>query len=364
MVTARHARVGLAVVLAACGCGAADASTAAPASTGQTSPPPSLPGLRAIVASKRLHIGIGTAIGEYFGRTDAAGALYDAVLKKEFDVVTPENDLKMSAIRPDRATFRFTRPDAMLAYATANGMRMRGHTLVWGNQLPSWLTGRSWTRAEAMVLLDEHITNTVAHYNGKLAAWDVVNEAFNEDGTYKPNFWYTAIGPSYVEQAFRAAAAADPTARLFYNDYNIETIGSKSNVVRAMIADFKSRGVPIHGVGLQGHFIGGQTPSVGALRENMTQFANLGVAVQVTELDVRLPTPASAAGLQTQAQDYATVMRACLEVTACDMVVVWGFSDLSSWVPSTFPGMGAATLFDSSFQPKPAYFSVNDLLAQ
>jgi len=351
------------LVAAACGGGSVGGAPTAPATPATPSVPAAPTPLRTLAETRTLHIGVGTAIGTYFNRTDAAGTQYMAVLKREFNVVTPENDLKFSAVRPSRATFRFARPDSMLEFATANGMRMRGHTLVWHNQLPSWLTGGSWTPAEGVALLDEHIASVVGHYKGKIATWDVVNEAFDDSGVPRTTFWSTLIGPSYIAQAFRSAAAADPSAKLFYNDYNIETIGAKSNAVLAMLAGLKASGVPVHGVGLQAHFIAGQTPSHDALVANMNRFAALGLTIEITELDIRVPVPASAAALQTQAQNYAEVVRACLDVPACDMVVTWGFTDLSSWVPSTFAGQGAALLFDESFQPKPAYTAVNTLLA-
>jgi endo-1,4-beta-xylanase len=358
----------LAMLLVGAACGGASSNSgptgpAAPSTPATPTVPAAVTPLRVLAETRRLHIGVGTAIGSYFNRTDAAGAQYMAVLGREFNVVTPENDLKFSAVRPTRGTFRFARPDSMLEFATANGMRMRGHTLVWHNQLSTWLTSGSWTQAEGVALLDEHISTVVGHYKGKIAAWDVVNEAFDDAGAPRATFWSTLIGPSYIAQAFRTAATADPGAKLFYNDYNIETIGAKSNAVLAMLTELKAGGVPVHGVGMQAHFVAGQTPSRDALVANMNRFAALGLAIQITELDIRVQTPASAAALQTQAQDYANVVRACLDVPACDMVVTWGFTDLSSWVPSTFAGQGAALLFDESFQPKPAYTSINALLA-
>ena len=351
------------LLVAACGGTSGSAGPTGPSAPAMPSAPAAATPLRALAESRNLHIGVGTAIGSYFNRTDAVGAQYMALLKREFNVVTPENDLKFSAVRPTRGTFRFARPDSMLEFATANGMRMRGHTLVWHNQLSTWLTSGTWTQAEGVALLDEHISTVVGRYKGKIAAWDVVNEAFNDDGSPRTTFWSTLIGPAYVAQAFRTAAAADPDAKLFYNDYNIETIGDKSNAVLSMLTELKSAGVPVHGVGLQAHFVVGQTPSRDALVANMSRFAALGLKIQITELDIRMPVPASAAALQTQAQNYADVVRACLDVPACDMVVSWGFTDLSSWVPGVFAGQGAALLFDESFQPKPAYTAVNAVLA-
>ena len=356
--------LGLALALACGGSGGATPTTPTPpAPTVPVTPVVTVP-LRKIAETRQLRIGVGTAVGSYFGRTDAAGTEYAAVLAREFNVLTPENELKFDAIRPNRATFNYTRPDAMLAFAIANGMKVRGHTLVWHSQLPQWLTGGTWTRAEGVALLDEHVTAVAGHYKGKLAAWDVVNEAFNENGTLRASFWNNLIGRSYIEQAFRTAAAADPAAQLYYNDYNIETIGAKSDSTLALLADLKARGVPVHGVGMQAHFIVGQSPSFDALVANMSRFAALGLKIQITELDIRMPTPSTPALLQTQAQNYADVFRACLAVSACDMVVMWGFTDLSSWIPGTFPGMGAALLYDAAFVAKPAYTAVNELLGR
>lgn len=351
------------LMVAACGGTSGSSVPTGPSTPGTPSVPAATTPLRTLAESRNLRIGIGTAMGSYFNRTDAVGKQYMDLLAREFNVATPENDLKFSVIRPTRATFRFARPDSMLEFATASGMRMRGHTLVWHNQLASWLTSGTWSRSEGVALLDEHISTVVGHYKGKFAAWDVVNEAFNDDGSPRTSFWSTLIGPTYIAQAFRTAAAADPDAKLFYNDYNIETIGAKSNAVLSMLTDLKAAGVPVHGVGLQAHFIVGQTPSRDALVANMSRFAALGLKIQITELDIRMPVPASAAALQMQAQNYADVVRACLDVPACDMVVTWGFTDRSSWVPDFFAGQGAALLFDESFQPKPAYTAVNAVLA-
>lgn len=345
-------------VVAACG---GEAGSVAPVPVIPTPVTVTVP-LRKLAEDRGLHIAMGTAVGSYFGRTDAAGVQYAQVLAREFNEITAENEMKFSSLRPNRATYNFARPDSMVAFAKANNMKVRGHTLAFGSQLPAWLTNGTWTPAEVRALLDEHINGTVTHYKGQIAAWDVVNEAVNENGTLKATFWSNALGKAYIEQAFRSAAVADPAAALFYNDYNIETIGAKSDSVYEMLRDFKARGVPVQGVGFQAHFIVGQTPTKEALVANMARFAALGLKIQFTELDIRLTLPATASTLATQATSYADVVRACLETPACDMIVMWGFTDLSSWIPGTFPGMGAALLFDAGFLPKPAYSAVNDLL--
>lgn len=334
-----------------------------------TGPPPPLPRqldpLRKVIADRGLKIGIGTAIGSLFNNTtDPAAGQYMTVLTREFNVITPENDMKFGPLRPAQNQFRFVRADSMVAFAAANGMKVRGHTLVWHQQLASWLTGGSWTTDQVKALLDEHITTVVSHYKGQLSAWDVVNEAFDDDGGARTaSFWYSKIGSGYVEQAFKTARAADPDTPLFYNDYNIEGMNAKSDAVYAMLADFKARGVPVDGIGVQMHLIAGALPPLASIQQNFARLAGLGLKIHITELDVRMNLPATQEMLATQAQNYRDVFNICLQQSACEMVVMWGFTDRSSWVPGTFPGQGDALIFDSSFQPKPAYTAINNLLA-
>lgn len=346
-------------VVLACG------SPSAPVQTpgGQLPPPATLDPLRKVIADRSLPIGVGTAVGALFNTSDAVGLQYNTVFIREFNVITPENDLKFGPLRPSRAAFNYARADAMLQVAKANGMKMRGHTLVWHSQLASWLTGGTWTADEARQLLDEHVTNVVTHYRGELAAWDVVNEAFDDSPKLRAGFWANSIGRGYIEQAFRTARAADPDVPLYYNDYNIEGINAKSDSVHALLSDLRARGVPVNGVGMQMHLIAGQLPSLTQMRENFERFAGLGLKIQITELDIRVPLPATPQSLQTQAANYRDVFDLCLQVPACDMVVTWGFTDRSSWIPSVFPGQGDALLFDNEFRPKPAYYSVHTLLS-
>ena len=329
-------------------------------------PPPvtSATPLRKLAEDRRLHIKVGTAVGALFNTSDAVGTQYMTVLAREFNELTPENDMKFGPLRPSRDVYRYARADSMMAFAKANGMRVRGHTLAWHSQLPGWLTSGTWTKTQAKELLDEHITNVVGHFKGQLAAWDVVNEAYTDGSTtLRSSFWAEHIGREYIEQAFRTARAADPDVLLFYNDYNIEATGSKADSVYSLLSDFKARGVPVDGVGMQMHLIVGALPSLSSMQQNFQRFAALGLKIHVTELDIRMPTPATSSNLQTQAQNYRDVFTLCLEIQACEMVVMWGFTDRASWVPGTFPGQGDALLFDASFQPKPAYTAVNDLLA-
>lgn len=298
------------------------------------------------------------AHGITFGAAADANRLsttqYTDLLSQQFTGITAENEMKWDAIEPTRGTFTFGPADALVSFAQSHHMRVRGHNLVWHNQLASWVSTIT-SGTDLLQAMRDHIAGEAGHFRGKVVSWDVVNEAFNEDGTRRASIFQQEIGGIYLEDAFRAAHAADPHALLCYNDFNIEGINAKSDAVFAMVKDFKARGVPIGCVGFQAHLIVGEVPS--SFQANLQRFARLGVTVQITELDVRMPTPASTANLQQQAKDYQSVIQACLGVFRCNDITTWGVYDGASWVPGTFPGQGAALLFDTNFNKKPAYFA-------
>lgn len=206
--------------------------------------------------------------------------------------------------------------------------------------------------------MQAHITSEVTHYKGQCYCWDVVNEALNDNGTYRSWTLYDVIGPAYIPLAFEAAAAADPHAKLYYNDYNIEYASAKASAAQDLIRSIRAYGARIDGIGLESHFIVGETPTAAAQAANMAQFAALGVEVAVTELDVRQTLPETPAQDQQQARDYVSTVSACLQTSDCVGVTVWDFDDAYSWVPATFAGQGAADLFNPQLLPKPAYQSV------
>ena len=179
----------------------------------------------------------------------------------------------------------------------------------------------------------------------------MVNEPFNEDGTYRQTLWYNGLGADYIADALTAARAADPAAKLYINDYNIEGIDAKSDAMYNLVKSLKAQGVPIDGVGLQAHLILGQVPAT--LQQNIQRFADLGVDVAITELDIRMQLPAdgaklAAAGRRLQGRDQG--LRGGDPLLG---VTVWGFTDSDSWVPDTFSGQGAATPYDENYAPKP-----------
>jgi endo-1,4-beta-xylanase len=353
--------ISLAFSLAAAACGGGSSEVIAP---GQPYTPPPTAGadttpLRVYAARRNLLIG--AAIDRGFRLTGSDGSTFRSIMSKQFGILTPENDMKFDHLHPARDTYRFASADSLVAFAESNGMRVRGHNLVWHSQLPSWLTTGTWPAAEAQQVLTDHIATVVSHYRGHVLEWDVVNEALADDGSLRPGFWTDHIGRTYIEAAFQAARAADPNAGLFYNDYNIEGLGAKSDSAYVMVKDLLARGVPITGVGFESHFVLGGVP--GTLAANIARFAALGLQVHITELDVRIQAPTTPAALQTQAQNYREVVSACMSSPACNVIVLWGFTDRESWIPSTFPGWGDALIYDASYQPKPAYTAIQRLLA-
>ncbi|MFI6660926.1 endo-1,4-beta-xylanase [Streptomyces sp. NPDC050523] len=285
---------------------------------------------------------------------------YGDIAGAQFNSLTPGNAMKWGTVEPSQGSFNWSEADQIVAFAQAHHQQVRGHTLVWHSQNPSWLTNGTWTSAQLSTLLQNHISTEVGRYKGEIAAWDVVNEPFNEDGTYRSTLWYDGLGADYIANALTWAHAADPGARLYINDYNVEGVGAKSNALYNLVKNLKGRGVPIDGVGLQTHLILGQVPS--SLQQNIQRFADLGVDVAITELDVRMALAADTAKLAQQAADYKTVVNACAAVARCAGVTVWGFTDSDSWVPSTFPGYGAATPYDENYAPKPAYSAIAEAL--
>jgi endo-1,4-beta-xylanase len=295
------------------------------------------------------------AKSRYFGTALTAGDLSVSaesnLAAAQFDMVTPGNEMKWDTTEPSRGSFNFGPGDQILSFAQAHDMRVRGHNLVWHAQLPGWVSALPSNQVQGA--MEAHITTEATHYNGKVYAWDVVNEPFNEDGSLRQDAFYQAMGAGYIADAVRTAHAADPNAKLYLNDYNIEGINSKSNALYALAQSLLSQGVPLNGIGFESHFIVGQVPS--SLLSNMQRFAALGLDVAVTELDDRIPLPASSANLRQQATDYGTVVSDCLAVTRCVGISQWGVDDGHSWIPGTFPGYGAATMYDANYQPKPAY---------
>ncbi|MEU7842925.1 endo-1,4-beta-xylanase [Micromonospora sp. NPDC049114] len=287
--------------------------------------------------------------GRYYGAAVPAFKLSDSqfatIVNREFNQLTPENEMKWDATEPQQGRFSYSGGDQIVAHAQAHGMIVRGHTLLWYQQQPGWAQSLSGTALRNAAI--NHVTQVATHYRGKIYAWDVVNEAFADGGSGgRRDSNLQRTGNDWIEAAFRAARAADPGAKLCYNDYNTDGINAKSTGIYNMVRDFKSRGVPIDCVGFQSH-LGTSVPS--DYQANLQRFADLGVDVQITELDI---TQGS-----NQANAYAQVTRACLAISRCTGITVWGVRDSDSWRGNDNP-----LLFDRSGNKKAAYTSVLNAL--
>ncbi|GAA1968211.1 lectin [Catenulispora subtropica] len=299
--------------------------------------------------------GLAEAQNRYFGTALTDGNLNNSTLTNvagaQFDMVTPGNEMKWDTTEPSNGGYNFGPGDQIVTWAKSHNDRVRGHNLVWHSQLPGWVSSLPSNQVQGA--MEAHITTEATHYKGQLYAWDVVNEPFNEDGSLRQDVFFNAMGTGYIADALRTAHAADPNAKLYLNDYNIEGQNAKSNGMYNLAQSLLAQGVPLNGIGFESHFILGQVPS--SMQANMQRFADLGLDVAVTELDDRITLPASSANLQQQAADYAAVVKDCLAVSRCVGVSQWGVGDADSWIPGTFPGQGAATMYDQNYQPKPAY---------
>ena len=297
---------------------------------------------------------IGTAVAPAALKAEAP---YRATLAKDFGIVTPENAMKWGPIHPGRNRYDFAKADQIVAFARAHGQQVHGHNLAWHSQNPDWLTNGTFTRDELIQILHDHISTVVGHFKGRIALWDVVNEAIESDGSLRQTVWSKGIGPDYLELAFTFAHEADPAAKLYYNDFGLELGGPKTDAVYNLVRDLKNKGVPIDGVGFQTHLINGASPPAAKFQPILQRFAELGLDVAVTEFDdaVKLTDgQASAAALEQQAVTYRGYLGVCLAVVRCRSFTIWGFTDKHSWIPDFLPGYGAALPLDENYQPKPA----------
>ncbi|KAG6902860.1 hypothetical protein C0995_010745 [Termitomyces sp. Mi166 len=305
---------------------------------------------------------------KYFGSATDNPELTDTAYVAQLSNTNDFIQLTPDATEPSRGTFTFTNGDTIVALAQKNGQLVRGnyylfvpkcptftlvagHNCVWYNQLPSWVSSGGFDNATLSSIVANHCGTLVGHYKGQILK--ILEEPFNDDGTWRSDVFYNTMGESFVPVALQAARAADPNAKLYINDYNIEGTGAKSTAMVSLVKSLKAAGVPIDGIGVQAHLIVGEVPTT--LQANLEQFAALGVEVAITELDIRMTLPETAALREQQQKDYQTVIGACNAVSACVGVTIWDYTDKYSWVPSTFSGQGAACPWDANLVKKPAY---------
>ncbi|KAK1584891.1 glycoside hydrolase [Colletotrichum navitas] len=265
----------------------------------------------------------------------------EAIIKADFGQVTPEYSMKWDAIEPTRGNFSWDNSDYIVNWTQSNNKTLHGHALIWHTALPTWVSDIK-DKSVLTSVIEKHVSTVVGRYRGKIRAWDVVNEIFSDNGTLRNNTFFNVMGESYVGVAFRAARAADPTAKLYINDYNLDNKewGKVSALVKK-VDQWIGQGIPIDGIGSQSHLAPNMSSNVeGALRLLATACVS---EIAITELDIDGAPPA----------DYAAVVGACLNVSKCVGVTTWGLSDKQSWKNSSKP-----LLFDENYNPKPAYNAI------
>ena len=339
--------------LATCG-GGASSTAPNPLPTATTAPDPDP--LRADAA----------AAGKWIGAAIQSGYLnqpaYTRTLARHFDYVTAEYEMKWDPVERTPGVYSFAGADAIVAYAEQNGMRVKGHTLLWHGALPDWVKALSPSDLQAAV--EDHIRTVVGRYRGRIAVWDVVNEVVADGGSgLRDTVFLQKLGDGYLELAFRVAHEADPDAILTYNEYGAEGLGAKSDQVYALVRRLKERGVPIGGVGLQMHVAAQSRPPSADIAANMRRLAELGLVVNISEMDVRIKDVAGdqSTRLTVQRREYQDIVALCVAEPACQAVTFWGFTDLYSWI-DTFFGPDDPLLFDEAYAAKPAFFGVQDAL--
>lgn len=301
------------------------------------------------------------------------------IIKQEFNAFTPENSMKWESTEPSRGNFTFTDADRYAAFAKKNNLQVHCHTLVWHSQLPQWVSNGGFDNKTLIGIMEDHIKAIVTRYKGVCTRWDVVNEALNENGTYRSSVWLNTIGEAYLPIAFRLAKKYDNKAKLYCaspflspyttltdllrdNDYNLEYNAEKTAGAKRIVKLIKSYGVKIDGVGYQAHLASeatrtspGPAPDQKTLEAALRATADEGVDVAYTEIDVRLNTPATPEKLAVQAATYERIAASCIAVKRCVGMTVWGISDKYSWIPGVFAGEGAALVWDENYNKKPAY---------
>lgn len=332
---------------------------------------------------------IGTALNlDQINGIDVRGV---DITKQHFNAITPENHTKWELIQPVEGEFDFEAADAFVAFGEANGMHMVGHTLVWHSQTPRWVfqnaEGNLVDRETLIERMRTHIHTVVGRYKGKIHAWDVVNEAVNDDGTIRETLWYRIIGKEYLTLAFQFAREADPDVILVYNDYSLE-IPEKRAATVELVKYVRENGGEVDAVGTQGHF-SLDWPDLAWIEQTVLDFADIGVDVMITELDIDVLPPAFdymgadvnmraelnetlnpyADGLPQEVQDQLSERyRSIFEIywnhrDKISRVTFWGVTDADSW-KNNWPVVGRTNytlIFDRDGQPKPAFHAISEI---
>lgn len=320
--------------------------------------------LNALAQPHGINIGVATDI--YPPVHDLA---YERLLAHEAGLLAP-TEFYWTTTRPAEDVFYFLPADMMVNFALVNGQRVRGYHLMWDFELPDWVADADLRPAQLALAMRDHIAGTVGHFRGRVSEWVVVNEAVwgpedvgSDEAEFAYNLWYEAFGQVYIERAFHTAREADPNAVLIYNETGIDDINAKSDFVYDLLTDYVERGIPVDAIGLQMHIEAANPPDPESVVQNMQRFADLGLEVIITELDVNMAgvRGTEAERLALQAEIYASMLDACLKVSACSSYTLWSLNDRYAWLE-----MGAASpaILDGNNMPKPAYHALVDRLKE
>lgn len=306
------------------------------------------PRLRTLAEARDFYIGY-AALLDYPSRPD--GVLYEDIAVSEFNLWSTENSVKWGTVNPEPNTWRWKSFDNEVAVAHANSVVVHGHPLIWYTQLPQWVQELEIGQREGVML--DYIAHVVGRYGAHIALWDVVNEAFEDDGSFRNSVWFEAMGEGYIAKAFKQAAANSPFSRLIYNDYDVAWEGAKSDAMYRLAEDLLEQGVPLHGVGFQFH-VETTFDRFESVERNLQRFADLGLEIYITELDV---SETASGQNDLQAEVYSKVLGICLRQPQCKALQSWGFTDRYSWRRDRNP-----LLFDRNYNAKPSYFALQQRL--
>ena len=308
-------------------------------------------------------IGVAIDINELY-----SNSLYKSIAIKQFNSVTPENIFKAEYLHPEPAFFDWTDADSLTNFCIANNKRLHGHTLIWHQQLPKWILNFQGNSSDWEQLIKTHIQTIVLHFKGKVTGWDVVNEAFNEDGTLRNTIWRQKIGAGYIEKAFIYAHEADPNVLLFYNDYNLESNPNKRNSVIGFLNNLRNRGIKIDGIGIQMH-INILSTEATQVASALQSISNNDYQIHLSELDISVNplgkdiTPSQSL-FTKQANLLGEIVLQYKQIPARYQygITFWGISDKTSWIIDYFNREDYPLLYDDNYLPKPAYCKLKETL--
>lgn len=326
---------------------------------------PSGPATAATPTLRQLADAAGVRIG---GTLDPGeiGTLHSDTLAREFNSLTAENAMKWYTIQPTRGVFDFTGGDAVLGFAEANAMTVRGHNLVWAQDqfTPAWVKAIA-DPTELRQVVHDHIATVLNHYRGRITRWDVVNEPLSYTANApSDSVFQRVLGPDWLVDVYTDAHSVDPTIELWLNETLTDWVPGKHAAMLDLVRGLQAAGVPLYGIGIQTHRPSVEGPDRAVYQQMLQDVADLGLKVAVTELDV--PTaPTDPDAFARQAEAYRTIVTSCLAVAACEEVTTWGVGDASTWLDHVgyLATPTRPLLFDDDYQPKPAYWAVAEVLA-